>query len=121
MIRTLLVALALLVVPAAASGETRERWDTRVLARVESPGFPAQVYVHPAAVELMEQDCAVLTRAETTMSPATAASLRSISGLQDDWVSVVARPRRCAAPERQYDRTIGRTRVCWNSTLPQAR
>jgi hypothetical protein len=62
-----------------------------------------------AAVELMEHDCAVLTRAETAMSPATAASLRNISGLQDDWVSVVARPRRCVAPERQYDTTIGRT------------
>jgi sugar lactone lactonase YvrE len=30
-----------------AHGATRDRWDTRVLARVESPGFPAHVYVHP--------------------------------------------------------------------------
>lgn len=32
----------------AASGEEeRERWDTRVLARVPSPGYPAFVYAHP--------------------------------------------------------------------------
>jgi sugar lactone lactonase YvrE len=33
-------------VPAAGAAE-RERWDTRVLAKVPSPGFPARAYVHP--------------------------------------------------------------------------
>jgi len=47
--RALLVALALLVVPGVADGSTRDRWDTRVLARVESPGFPAHVYVPPGS------------------------------------------------------------------------
>jgi sugar lactone lactonase YvrE len=31
----------------AAEQQTRERWDTRVLAIVPRPGFPAYAYVHP--------------------------------------------------------------------------
>jgi sugar lactone lactonase YvrE len=37
------VALALLAAPAHA----RDRWDTKVLALVPTPGFPAHAYVHP--------------------------------------------------------------------------
>ena len=40
-----MVALAGLV-PAAAA-QPRPRWDTRVLALVPKPGFPAHAYVHP--------------------------------------------------------------------------
>ena len=39
-------ALALLAVGPCAA-QARERWDTRVLALVPSPGFPAHAYVHP--------------------------------------------------------------------------
>jgi hypothetical protein len=35
------------VVPAAAAGKERARWDTRVLALVGKPGFPARAYVAP--------------------------------------------------------------------------
>lgn len=35
----------LLPAPAGAAGE-RERWDTRVFAAVEAPGFPAYAFVH---------------------------------------------------------------------------
>ena len=46
--RALLVALAALVVAAApAFSQERARWDTRVLAQVPPPGFPAHAYVHP--------------------------------------------------------------------------
>jgi len=47
-LRLLLALAGLLVVPALPSAAAeRERWDTRVFARVESPGYPANVYVHP--------------------------------------------------------------------------
>jgi len=35
------------VVPGAAAGKERARWDTRVLALVGKPGFPARAYVAP--------------------------------------------------------------------------
>ncbi|QZY28718.1 hypothetical protein [Nocardioides coralli] len=40
------LALALLLPVAPAQAAERERWDTRVLARVGAPGFPAYVHVH---------------------------------------------------------------------------
>jgi sugar lactone lactonase YvrE len=40
-----LVATAAAAVPAA--GQERPRWDTRLLARIEPPGFPASAYPHP--------------------------------------------------------------------------
>jgi len=41
-------ASALALLPgASASGETRQRWDTRVLSHVPSPGYPAFAYAHP--------------------------------------------------------------------------
>ena len=51
----LTVALAVLAVVAglfaaaggAAAAGGRQRWDTRVLAHVQSPGYPAFVYAHP--------------------------------------------------------------------------
>jgi sugar lactone lactonase YvrE len=39
------LAALLLMVPAA--GAQRARWDTRVFARIQTPGFPAMAYVHP--------------------------------------------------------------------------
>ena len=43
----LLAALAaVLCLPAAAAA--REKWDTRVLALVPKPGYPAHAYVHPS-------------------------------------------------------------------------
>jgi sugar lactone lactonase YvrE len=48
--RAALIALALLaslVAVAPAAGAQRARFDTRLLARVPSPGFPAMAYVHP--------------------------------------------------------------------------
>jgi hypothetical protein len=43
-----LVALLLAgILPAAATGKERARWDTRVLALVGKPGFPARAYVAP--------------------------------------------------------------------------
>ncbi len=46
---TLLAALLVLIPPAAGSGAAveRERWHTKVLAMVESPGRPANVVLHP--------------------------------------------------------------------------
>ena len=40
------IALAALAC-APATADARERWDTRLLARVPQPGFPAHAYVHP--------------------------------------------------------------------------
>jgi sugar lactone lactonase YvrE len=46
--RALALALGLLaVVPVAAGAQERARWDTRLLARVVAPGFPASAYPHP--------------------------------------------------------------------------
>jgi len=49
-VRRLLVLLAALavVVPTAPAGAAseREKWDTRVFAHVQSPGYPAYVFVH---------------------------------------------------------------------------
>lgn len=42
-----LAATALGVVAPAAFSQPRPRWDTRVLALVPRPGFPAHAYVHP--------------------------------------------------------------------------
>lgn len=43
-----LITCALLAVGAtAATAQPRSRWDTRVLALVPPPGFPAHAYVHP--------------------------------------------------------------------------
>ncbi|KAA1417061.1 hypothetical protein F0U44_17980 [Nocardioides humilatus] len=48
---TALVAGALLTVPAAGGAvPERERWDTDVLATVQSPGYPANVLVHAGRV-----------------------------------------------------------------------
>jgi sugar lactone lactonase YvrE len=46
---TLLGLACLLVVAGgtAAGGTKRERWDTKVLALVPFPGYPARAYVHP--------------------------------------------------------------------------
>ena len=44
----LLLALAATVVAAApAAAQERPRWDTRLVARIEPPGFPASAYPHP--------------------------------------------------------------------------
>jgi sugar lactone lactonase YvrE len=45
----LLAALAATAaaLPGAAAAEQRPRWDTRVLAIVPPPGYPAHAYVHP--------------------------------------------------------------------------
>ena len=51
--RPALLALALFgallaLVPAAASAQSpRERWNTRLIARITAPGFPASAYPHP--------------------------------------------------------------------------
>jgi hypothetical protein len=48
--RAALIALALLaavLAAAPAAGAQRARFDTRLLARVPPPGFPAMAYVHP--------------------------------------------------------------------------
>lgn len=45
-----LVAVLIVLTGTAANGDAatpRPRWDTRVFAKVGSPGFPANVYVHP--------------------------------------------------------------------------
>ncbi|MDQ3934576.1 MAG: hypothetical protein M3340_08080 [Actinomycetota bacterium] len=42
-----LLALLLLLPAALATAQPRPRWDTRVLALVPKPGFPAHAYVHP--------------------------------------------------------------------------
>lgn len=44
----LLAGLAVCAVaPAVAAGQDRAKWDTRVLALVPQPGYPAHAYVHP--------------------------------------------------------------------------
>ncbi|HEX8053967.1 MAG TPA: hypothetical protein VF517_13335 [Thermoleophilaceae bacterium] len=43
----LLTFVALAGLAAEATAQTRPRWDTRVLALVPRPGFPAHAYVHP--------------------------------------------------------------------------
>jgi transposase InsO family protein len=40
-------ALALAAMAAASGQQPRPRWDTRLLALVPFPGFPAHAYVHP--------------------------------------------------------------------------
>lgn len=51
--RRILVAIALGAAllaagtPGAGAAEARPRWDTRLLARVPAPGYPAHAYVHP--------------------------------------------------------------------------
>src|SRR5215210_4782692 len=42
-----LIAVALLGVVESATAQPRARWNTRVLALVPKPGFPAHAYVHP--------------------------------------------------------------------------
>jgi sugar lactone lactonase YvrE len=44
-----LAALLVVLLPAGGSGTVaeRERWHTKVLARVQAPGFPANVVYHP--------------------------------------------------------------------------
>lgn len=42
-----LLALSAATLPLFASGAGRARWDTRVFAKVGSPGFPAHAYVAP--------------------------------------------------------------------------
>ena len=39
--------LALLTLAAAPAAQARDRWDTKVLALVPTPGYPAHAYVHP--------------------------------------------------------------------------
>ena len=46
-VRILLTVAGLLFLPIPADAGARPRWDTKVLARVESPGYPAYVYAHP--------------------------------------------------------------------------
>ncbi len=46
-VRALVVALLVPLVPAAANGEAPARWHTDVFATVPAPGFPAYVYKHP--------------------------------------------------------------------------
>jgi sugar lactone lactonase YvrE len=41
------LAVALLAAAPAAPAQERARWNTRLLARVPPPGFPALAYVHP--------------------------------------------------------------------------
>jgi sugar lactone lactonase YvrE len=41
------LAVATLAAAAGAGAQDRGRWDTRLLARVPTPGFPALGYVHP--------------------------------------------------------------------------
>ena len=41
------LALAALAAVAPAATQARARFDTRVLAKVPAPGYPAQAYVHP--------------------------------------------------------------------------
>ena len=43
----LLALVAFLGVAPAAHAQARARWDTRVLALVPKPGYPAHAYVHP--------------------------------------------------------------------------
>ena len=41
------LALSVLAAVAPAATQARTRFDTRVLAKVPAPGYPAQAYVHP--------------------------------------------------------------------------
>ena len=41
------VLLAAVLVAAPAASAQRDRFDTRVFARIQTPGFPAMAYVHP--------------------------------------------------------------------------
>lgn len=41
------VAVALALVPGGSGAAERERFDTRVLALIPPPGYPARAYVHP--------------------------------------------------------------------------
>lgn len=43
----MLVLAALAGVPAAAGAAERAKWDTRTLALIPTPGYPAHAYVHP--------------------------------------------------------------------------
>ncbi len=43
---TALATALLLLTPGFADAAGRERWDTRVFAKVQSPGYPAYVFVH---------------------------------------------------------------------------
>jgi sugar lactone lactonase YvrE len=45
--RIALTTLALLAALAPAAGAQRARFDTRLVARIPPPGFPAMAYVHP--------------------------------------------------------------------------
>jgi len=45
--RALLALLAVALLASAPAAQARERFDTKLLARVPSPGYPAQAYVHP--------------------------------------------------------------------------
>jgi sugar lactone lactonase YvrE len=47
-VRPILAALAaLLLLPAAAGAAPRAKWDTKLLARIPAPGYPAFAYPHP--------------------------------------------------------------------------
>ena len=43
----LLLAALPAVAPALASAQQRARWNTKLLARIQRPGYPAFAYVHP--------------------------------------------------------------------------
>ena len=43
----LVVLAALPAAPAASAQDGRARWDTRLLARITAPGYPASAYPHP--------------------------------------------------------------------------
>ena len=45
--RAALIATAVVLAAVPASAAARARWDTRVLALIPRPGFPALAYVHP--------------------------------------------------------------------------
>ena len=43
----LVLAAALVVAALPAAAAQRDKWDTKVLAIVPKPGYPAHAYVHP--------------------------------------------------------------------------
>lgn len=45
--RRIVVIVLVLLAALPAAADARERWDTRLLAVVPQPGFPAHAYVHP--------------------------------------------------------------------------
>ena len=45
--RALVLAVALLAAAPATASDQRARWDTKLLARVPAPGYPASAYPHP--------------------------------------------------------------------------